>query len=496
MNRGKIAKNEKKMSVPVVKLYFGITIITMLLFNYAIISRHSINEMRANYTEGVEVVGNKKVVVIEDDMDYPWSQSLKGWEAPKWITDYLKWHKELRATHPAFNGNSAAVFPPLLVVYCRISKKTLENRRTTRYGGLHDRLGSLPFDLYMANQTRRLLLYVWEAPMSLETFLVPNRMNWSLDIRRKNIRLLLSKAPNIFDLQAQPWKDDFWNEIVPNAIHRGMNHSIPVLTYYAVAHNGEYLLERNLRVLGEADMIHTTPTFGWIWHEMFKPSPGLERYLQASRKAMNLTKGRYTAIHVRLHYPKLVFEAKSKGLHLKSTDDPAKFNKHGFDKGDSGIVFDGDGKKFAVDIGLHSIQCARKLTRNDEEPIYFMSDANYLADYLQQHSHGGSQHGEISKDEVDKQTDEILSQVTVVARPDIHRKNLHIDGHIGNATDFYPVFADLYLGMEARCITFGYGGFGRFAMHLSNNKCYSQHQLYLKEDWYKGHSLHDETNVC
>ena len=42
----------------------------------------------------------------------------------------------------------------------------------------------------------------------------------------------------------------------------------------------------------------------------------------------------------------------------------------------------------------------------------------------------------------------------VVTRPNIHRRNLHIDGHIGNASDFLPVFADFYLAMESWCIIF------------------------------------------
>jgi len=315
-------------------------------------------------------------------------------------------------------------------------------------------------------------------------------------MNRRDFRLLLKSAPNFFKSPVQPWFEAFWTETVPEAIRNGRNHKIPVFASFANAHNSEYHLETALRELGETDMIHRTPTFGWIWHELFKPSPGLESYLQVSRNAMNLTKGGYTAIHIRLHYPTLTEEAKENGLKLKSLDDPEKFKKYGFDKGDSGIVFKGDGKKFAVDIGLHAVQCARKLTQGSAEPLYLMSDANYLAAYLGKHSDAGSHIRLSSKDPLDHHTNKMLSKVTIVTRHDIHRRNYHIDGHIGNATDFFPVFADLYLGMEARCITFGYGGFGRFARQLTNNTCYSQHQLFLQGEWYKGHSLHDTSNVC
>jgi len=446
--------------------------------------------VRSNDKRGVKVARTGVTTKKEVHLEYPWSRALKGWEPPKWIADYMDWHREVRSTHPAFNGDKKATIPPLYVVYCGRDRN--HTARKSEYGGLHDRLGSIPFDLYIANQTKRLLLYVWDSPMSLETFLVPNHLNWRLQM---NHRMLLNAAPTFFDVPTlQPWNKSFWSTDLPKAIRRGRNHAIPVFASFAVAHNGEYHLENALKKLGETDMIHRSPTFGWIWHKLFKPSPGLEKYLQKSRKAMNLTKGKYTAIHIRLHYPRLIDLAKSKRLRLKSADDPKMFKEISFDRGDSGIIFSGDGKNFSVDIGLHSIQCARKLNgKNDDEPLYLMADANYLVDYLVQQSRGGTQN-----DELDQHAHTQLSQVTILARPDIHQRNLHIDAHahFGNATDFFPAFADLYLAMESRCITFGYGGFGRFAMQLSNNTCYSQHQLFLAGDWYNGHSLHDKTNVC
>jgi len=442
----------------------------------------------------------KGVMDTKDDiLEYPWNRTLNRWEPPSWITNYIEWHREVRSTHPAFNGDNEAPIPPLYVVHCRVDRGSFAAKRISDCGGLHDRLGSLPFDLYIANQTKRLLLYVWETPTSLETFLVPNLLNWTLDSRnRPDLRLLLETAPNLFTISTKAFAKSggVWTQM-PEAISRGMNHSVPMYVSFVIGHHSEYSFENALRKLQETDMIHTMPTFGWIWHALFKPSPGRERYLEASRNAMNLTKGGYTAIHIRLHYPTLMKEAKENGLKLKSLDDPEKFKKYGFDKGDSGIVFKGDGKKFAVDIGLHAVQCARKLTKGSAEPLYLMSDANYLAAYLGKHSGAGSQKRLGSKDPLDKRVNKMLSKITIVTRHDIHKRNYHIDGHMGNATDFFPVFADLYLGMEAQCITFGYGGFGRFARQLTNNTCYSQHQLFLNNStWYKGHSLHDITHVC
>ena len=506
MDRPRV-KKERATRASFKRLFRIILLITFLCIlrkqplrelQYYLTVREFFKEGLATSEEGSDDPQNLKVLMkMEDDiLEYPWNQTLNGWEPPRWITNYIKWHREVRSTHPAFNSDSEAPIPPLYVVYCRINPGSFAARRSSDCGGLHDRLGSLPFDLYIANQTKRLLLYVWETPMPLETFLVPNLLNWTLDWNRPDLRLILETAPNLFTGTTNAFVKSIWTQM-PEAISRGLNHDIPVYVSFVIGHHSEYSFENALRKLQETDMIHTTPTFGWIWHALFKPSPGLERYLEASRSAMNLTKGGYTAIHIRLHYPVLMGQAKKNGLKLKSLDNPKNFKKFGFDKGDSGIVFKGDGKKFAVNIGLHAVQCARKLTKGDAEPLYLMSDANYLAAYLGKHSGVGSQNRLASKGQLDRHVNKMLSQVTIVTRRDIHRRNFHIDGHMGNATDFFPVFADLYLAMEARCITFGYGGFGRFARQLTNKTCYSQHQLFLnKEAWYKGHSLHDKTHVC
>ena len=47
-------------------------------------------------------------------------------------------------------------------------------------GGVHERLGQLPWDLYLANQTNRILFIWWENPL-LEGYLIPIALlDWSI----------------------------------------------------------------------------------------------------------------------------------------------------------------------------------------------------------------------------------------------------------------------------------------------------------------------------
>ena len=452
------------------------------------------------------ILVNKYIANVENSfpaktLSSPWNPLVDGWKAPSWITCYLQWHSTVRSTHPFFNvskneSNNNTMPPPLLVVFCGLNSPPC--------GGLHDRLGSLPFDLFIANQTRRLLFYVWEKPMSIHSFFSPNLLNWRLDDTPLGHTLLekLHLAPNIFDFERQFSSNNeaSWKDTLPKAIEYALNHSLSVLTMrHMCAHMGEYFLENILKQLGETDMIHSSNTFGWIWNAMFQPSPDLHNYLESMSQRLNLRKGQYVAVHVRLHYPYMI-ASHAGGIPLKTIDNTNETLKeddkvHAFDGG-TGLLLEGAGKIFAVNLGMHAINCARTLISNVKEPIYFFSDANNLAEFFMERNHSNGQN-QSDETHIDQQADSMLAATKVCVRPDIHRRNLHLDLHngISNASDYFATFADLYYAMEARCIVFGYGAFARFARQLSCNSCYLQHQKHVHFPYY-GNCLNLHENVC
>ena len=88
---------------------------------------------------------------------------------PQWVEDYFRWHTETRRMYPGSELFTNPSAPPLLIRTC-----------LGLCGGLNDRLGQLPWDLYLANQTGRIFLIRWERPRPLEDFLIPNEIDWSI----------------------------------------------------------------------------------------------------------------------------------------------------------------------------------------------------------------------------------------------------------------------------------------------------------------------------
>jgi len=72
--------------------------------------------------------------------------SEKNHTLPQWILNYITWHRRIRAEFPGSQLFHDPNAPPLLIRTC-----------LGLCGGLNDRLGQLPWDLYLANQTGRIL---------------------------------------------------------------------------------------------------------------------------------------------------------------------------------------------------------------------------------------------------------------------------------------------------------------------------------------------------
>ena len=64
---------------------------------------------------------------------------------------------------------------------------------------------------------------------------------------------------------------------------------------------------------------------------------------------------------------------------------------------------------------------------------------------------------------------------------DVGIENAHIDRQKGRApAAYYGTFVDLFLAINARCMTFGVGFYAVFAAKISGIKC---KQLYTEEAW-------------
>lgn len=383
----------------------------------------------------------------------PSHSPVKEQQLPKWIQDYFSWHRRMRRE---WNGKLLHKNSTKLLIF-------------RNFNGLHDRLHDLPLAVYLANRSQRLLMMRWSSPAPLEEFLVPNMhyMDWTVpqDIARQ----VDSSPPNLFNGQDVPnvfaaesdHRDYFWNTAIDKYVHSNRKEPILLLQQHLRLHPDPEFV-RLLQRAGESNPIYGNAAYGHLWHAIFQPSPPLQDYINRQKAAMGIANGQpYIAVHLRSRYP-------------------SYFNGSMQWDG-NGLQFSGKPKEITVRATLHALQCARTLqttnitTTSKDEPIYLFTDSANLTDYFahQLLSNTTSLH-----DDIDEEAKRIVSQLHIVARTDVaHDETLHLQqkARVAGPASYYNIFADLYLAMQARCILYGVGGFGRFGAQLSHTRCYRQH---------------------
>ncbi len=411
---------------------------------------------------------------------------------PDWITNYIQWHNTMRKKYP---GKQLFEHPN--------APKTLTRICLGLCGGLNDRLGQLPLDLYLANQTQRILLIKWQKPQPLEEFLIPPSIDdnefglaidWTFPNYVKgwgtlgdNCKTLnecarqVRNQPNIpgnvqnhieFNSEEQ-YKALIEDDI--RLLNEGDMKDTKDVTFTILGHLSEDYLEKKLRELGETDMIHNTPTFGNIFKAFFMPHPKVQMQIDDVSKELGLVENEYTIAHCRVRHPK----AYPKG---------EKFNDEYIANADkTGLPFVGRFQELSVGIASRAIECAAKELPYDvrKHPVYFMSDSSDLVTYLAHNLTDPqfvSNHPEWfrNKSSFNSTTRNLVMKYNIVAR-DQSIVNAHIDKNKGRPSEaYYATFVDLFLGIRARCVSFGIGNYAVLAMKISGTDCKIR---YAKEVW-------------
>jgi len=411
---------------------------------------------------------------------------------PQWITDYIAWHRKMRSEFPGQSIITDPNAPPVLIRTC-----------LGLCGGLHDRLGQLPLDLFLASQTKRVLLIKWIKPQPLEEFLVPppDGIDWifpsgiegwgtncnTLNLCAKQVRLHPELPGNNGD--ARERKEVSFGDLIDKNLKllNGKMKNDKAVTYQILGHLSEDYLEKRLRDLGETDMIHGTASFGNIFRKFFQPHPNVQKEIDEVSEKYGLIPGEYTVAHCRVRHPK--------AYKIGET-----FNGHFIANADKlGLPFEGRFKDLAVDIASRAVQCAVTLPDVEQHPIYFMADESELvrfvtrdvvnATLISEHANWFS-----NPTSTNATAKAIMSKHNVVAR-DQDIKNAHIDKNKGRPVEeYYGTFVDMYLGIQARCVVFGVGYYALFASKLSGTRCKLR---YAKEMWGGYNSTHEfETQSC
>ena len=427
---------------------------------------------------------------------------------PTWITSYTTWHNEMRQKYPGptiFTTTDPNA-PNIIIRYCG-----------SNCGGLHDRLGQFPMDLYIANQTQRVFFYWWDdrsstttstssTSLSLEEFLIPNTLfNWTIPIEiQQTLNILDHNRLLKHKMHDAHFSISNWSNIIDDAIVRardGRYRHHKILYHSIQAHRMEHILESKLRELGEIDTICSTTTFGTLFRNLFRPIPEIEKQISTIYQYLGLVEKEYTAVHLRVRHPSGVPEHERDGILISKEIEGGDVGIHSADR--QGLRWAGKSKDYAVQLATRALQCSQVVQKFPNEPVYLFSDSNDLVHYFaeelpqQMMKHrerggliqGGEQQQQSKEDVIrDLRAWTATKDVAVVSRRNVSmEENYHIDLQRGHPPQsYYATFVDLLLASRARCVLYGCGRYGKFAAKLSGSSC---------ELWYQDNIVENEAST-
>lgn len=364
-------------------------------------------------------IGDKMAVSKQEIDEYFRRSDISGNES-QWIVEYLKWHSEARVNFFDTELIEKANGPNLLIVYLDPMKQK---------GGLTDRMKSLGHLLRMAHEEKRVILLKWyQAPLELESFLMPNLLNFTLPI-------------NVNTSNPTQLRDSYEGQTGRIKLQKFINQA------------GNYL-----------------HPYGLIWKAMFRPAPEVQQSIDEAFSELSLVEGQYDAVHCRLGHP-----AFSNKISYNGKVDTGR-----------GYNFKGINRVHAIQSAIRGIRCAKDLadglTKEGDIgsqvpglPIYFYADSADLVKTVVEPS--SMTPGDSRQNETLSELIEVVSTTRMVARTDAaiaHLENRNNE----TATDAYAsTFVDLYIASKARCVSMGVGRFAYMAAKISGTNCWVRHQV-------------------
>lgn len=368
---------------------------------------------------------------------------------PKWMQEYFIWHAKQRSiiNQKKLDWKDQN----LLVMRCK--KRDL-------CGGFADRMKALPLLVAVAAKTKRILLIHWKYPFSLEEFLSPGPLlDWTVpvDLKRQLAKakskanskhtsdLVQVRKPTLFSRsrtvvlfssshldnycyfrQLQlAYESDIW--LVESALH-----STGEEDYFQLVRELEADQQKNNGPLGNQAVMSPNYFFRSLFYGIFVPSPPVEKLLRQTMDTLGLRPTEYVSAHYRARYPREPYERTKNVTILQET-------------------------------ARHAIHCALS-TVGSTSDIYLASDTLLTLQTVQQ-SYFPSKHNNTSK----------LNSNRVVSFLDTgllssNEDPAHLQFSKSNLpSSFYPLFVDLWIMSQSRCVSYGAGGFGQFASWISHN---------------------------
>ena len=231
---------------------------------------------------------------------------------PQWYKDYFNWHKKERAKITPENWRE----------FKYLTMRCLDS--DSRCGGTADRIKTIPYILYWAHRSKRILLIYWSRPCKIEEFLLPPEggIDWRVPdwLRDNVVHGGFAAAVNVFEQKI------------------GRSNEVAVRSKLQ-SYNGGSLWYQNLTGTTYAEVYHD------VWRCLFTPSPAVADVIMNKMKELGLEAGNYVSAHLR-------------GLYARH-DRPEKQLRL---------------------MAENAVNCGSSL--HPGGPIYFASDSKYATDYV------------------------------------------------------------------------------------------------------------------
>lgn len=343
----------------------------------------------------------------------------------QWIRDYLYWHREMRKAFPEETLLDNPEGPNVTIVYLDPG---------TQKGGLTDRMKSLGHVLQRAYREQRVILFKWyDGPLPLESFLVPNILNFTVPSH--------TTTATAEQLQASYEQE-----------------------------GGKVKLVKFVNQFG--NYLHP---YGVIWHAIFQPSAPVKEAIDDTMTTLGLVAGKFDAVHCRIGHP--AYRNKEK------YDNP----KDRVVDQEGGFKFEGTNRVRTMSTAIHGIQCAEWVARqqtvfndstidsNTKRSIYFYADSPDLIRTVVTPSSLKAR-GEEQLSLVEE-LKKLGSEIKIVGRTNAFIAHLENRKSDTPSDAFMSTFVDLYIAAQARCIAMGVGRFAYMAAKLSGTSCWTRHQI-------------------
>jgi ribonuclease HI len=365
---------------------------------------------------------------------------------PDWLVEYLTWHDAMRRQFPDTQLLTHVTAPKILIRLCQFN-----------CGGTNDRMTNMLDFLYIASQTKRVLLYQWFHPAPLEKFLVPAHViNWTM--------------PLINNMTTTP---EHYKELFK--IYNHESALMVGLERYEEKSKILYLPQRQGTVSHDG-MIPSTMTetelFSRVWNLMFRPSTPVQEKIDQTMASLELIPRQYIAAHCRVKHPArkpLVPAADG------AAGGGALIQPQNWEEADrKGLVFEGRNREMALQSATRALQCAKQQQLQEQEPVYLLSDSEDLIRFMVENTTttANTTHTNSILSDIERAAREAKASTRVVARNTTNWPSAHLDRPGSSIDDYYPIedyyatFVDIYIAAAARCILLGMGNFMSIAARI------------------------------